>query len=99
MHKKYSYLLHWILNGQKYVKINSVNPLCLNISKINGYIEGSNGNKYWTLVSTDKYKVTLKIYEDLYPKWKILLDQKLITQKISVKNTRKSNSFQMMICL
>ena len=99
MHKKYSYLLHWILNGQKYVKINNVNPLCLNISKINGYIEGSNGNKYWTLVSTDKYKVTLKIYEDLYPKWKILLDQKLITQKISVKNTRKSNSFQMMICL
>ena len=68
MHKKYSYLLHWILNGQKYVKINSVNPSCLNISKINGYIEGSNGNKYWTLVSTDKYKVTLKIYEDLYPK-------------------------------
>ena len=48
-----------------YAKINSVNPLYLIINKINSYIEESNGNKYLTLVSTDKNKETLKKYEEL----------------------------------
>ena len=34
-----------------YAKINSLNPLYLIISKINGFNEGSNENKYLTLVS------------------------------------------------
>ena len=29
----------------RYMKINSVNSLCLILNKINGYIEKSNGNK------------------------------------------------------
>ena len=37
-----------------YVKINSVNPLYLIIGETDGYIEESNGNKYLTLVSTEK---------------------------------------------
>ena len=50
---------------KNYGKINSVNPLYLIISKINGYIEESNRNKYLTLVLTDETKDALKNYEKL----------------------------------
>ena len=36
-----------------YVKINTINPLYLNIDKINGHIEESNGNKCLMLVLTE----------------------------------------------
>ena len=39
------------------VKINSVNPLYLIISEVDGYIEEINGNKYLTVASTDKNSV------------------------------------------
>ena len=42
------------------VKINSVNPLYLNINKINGYIEVSIRNKTFTLVPIDDRKEILK---------------------------------------
>ena len=42
-----------------YVKINSVNPLCMIIDKEDGCIEEKNGNKYLTLVFTDKDKEVL----------------------------------------
>ena len=38
----------------KYVKINSVNPLYLIFSKVNGYFEKINKNKYLTLVPTNE---------------------------------------------
>ena len=38
----------------KYVKINSINRLYLIFNKINGYFEEINGNKYLTLVPTNK---------------------------------------------
>ena len=54
-----------------YVNIYSVNTFCLNIDKGDGYIEESNGNKYLSLVSTDKneeiltkYSVVLKKISD-----------------------------------
>ena len=40
----------------KYVKINSVNPLYLILKKLNGSFEEINGNKYLTLVATNKSK-------------------------------------------
>ena len=40
--------------------INSVNPLYLIISDVDGYIEESNGNKYLTFSSVDKNKKILK---------------------------------------
>ena len=43
-----------------YVKINRVNSLYFIIDKVDEYIEERNGNKYLTLVSTDKYKDKLK---------------------------------------
>ena len=36
------------------------------IGKTNGYIEDSNGNKYLTLVSTDKNKEILTKYTELW---------------------------------
>ena len=38
----------------KYVKINSINRLYFIFNKINGYFEEINGNKYLTLVPTNK---------------------------------------------
>ena len=40
----------------KYVKIYSVNLLYLIFNKVNGYFEEINGNKYSTLVPTNKSK-------------------------------------------
>ena len=48
---------------------NSVNPLYRTIDKMNGYIEEGNENKYLTLVSNDKIKDTLKMYEELWEKF------------------------------
>ena len=43
------------------------------IDKVDGYIEESNGNKYLTLVSTDKKKDTLKKDKELWDKIKDLI--------------------------
>ena len=65
------YLLRYItMKDFDYVKINSVNSLHLIIDKIDGYIECNsieeeNGNKYLTLVSTDKNKEVLIKYPEL----------------------------------
>ena len=40
----------------EYIKINSVNPLCHILNKVNGYFEEINGNKYLTLVPTNESK-------------------------------------------
>ena len=47
----------------KYIKINSVNPLCYIFSKVNGYFEEINKNKYLTLVSTNEIKEIIKKYQ------------------------------------
>ena len=51
------------IKDPKYMKIYSVNPLYLNFSKVNGYFEETNGNKYLTLVSTNESKEKIKKYE------------------------------------
>ena len=47
----------------KFVKINSVNPLYLIFSKLNGYFEEINGNIYLALVPTNESKEKIKKYE------------------------------------
>ena len=49
-----------------YVKINSVNPLYLIISEVDGYIKEKNGNKYLIFNSADKNKEVLKKYTKLW---------------------------------
>ena len=57
----------------KYVKINSVNPLYLIFSKVNGYFEEINKSKYLTLVRTNESKEKIKKYEELCSKVKDLI--------------------------
>ena len=56
------------IKDSKYVKINSVNPLYLIFSKVNGYFEEINENKYLTLVPTNESKEKIKKYEELWSK-------------------------------
>ena len=52
----------------EYVRINSANPVCVIISKINGYFEELNGSKCLTLVPNNESKEGMKKYEDLSSK-------------------------------
>ena len=62
-----SYIRYVTVKNLNYIKINnSINPLCLIIKKINGYIEESNRNKNLTLVHTDESKDTQKNCEELW---------------------------------
>ena len=45
-----------MIKDSKYVKVNSLNPLYLIFEKVNGYFEENNGNKYLTLVPSNKRK-------------------------------------------
>ena len=53
------------LKDSKYLKISSVNPLYLIFSRVNGYSEEINGNKYLTLVHTNESKKNKKIQRTL----------------------------------
>ena len=44
------------IKGSKYIKINSLIPLYLIFSKVNGYFEEINKSKYLTLVPTNESK-------------------------------------------
>ena len=59
----------------KYVKINNVNPLYLIFSKVNGYFEENNGNKYLTPVPTNETKEKLKNMKNVRVKSEIQLGQ------------------------
>ena len=53
------YIGYITIKDSDYVKINIVIPLYLIIDKVDGCFEEKNGNKYLTLVSTDKNKEVL----------------------------------------
>ena len=55
------YIGYITIKNLSHIKIITVNPLYLIVNEINGYIEESNGNKYFTLVSTDKNKDIKKV--------------------------------------
>ena len=55
------YIGYITIKNLSYIKIITVNPLYLIVNEINGYTEESNGNKYFTLVSTDKNKDIKKV--------------------------------------
>ena len=48
------------------MNINSVNPLYLGITRVNGYIEEKDSNKYLVFDSTDENKELLKTFSDLF---------------------------------
>ena len=49
-----------------YIKIISVNPLCLIFNKVDGYFEVFNKDKYLTLVPTNESKEIIKTDEELW---------------------------------
>ena len=56
--KKYSYLVQWICDVQRFeiLKINSVNPLYLIINKMNRYFKEIDENTYLTLLPDTQTK-------------------------------------------
>ena len=54
------YIGYVTIKNFKYVKINSVNPLYVIFSKVNGYFEEIDKSKYLTLVPTKESKVKIK---------------------------------------
>ena len=48
------------------MNINSINPLYLGITRVNGYIEEKDSNKYLVFDSTNENKDLLKKYSDLF---------------------------------
>ena len=59
------YIGYITMKNSDYVKINSVNTLYLIINKVDGCIEEINGNKYLTLVSTEKQRSINKVHRTL----------------------------------
>ena len=55
------YIEYVTIKNSPYVKINSVNPLYLIISKVNEYFEEINKNKYLTVVLTNGSKEIKKM--------------------------------------
>ena len=51
-----NYIKYVTIIGLKYVTISSANPLYLTVSKVNGYFEEINANKYLALDSTNESK-------------------------------------------
>ena len=68
-------LIYYIgyLTVKEYVKTYSVNPLYLIFRYVNGYFKEINGNKYLTLVPTNKSKEKIKKYEELWVKIRDLI--------------------------
>ena len=58
---------------KKDLKIYSLNPLYLIFDKVNGYFKKVIGNKYLTLVPTNKSEEKLKKYEELWIKSRDLI--------------------------
>ena len=58
---------------KKDLKIFSANLLYLIFGRVNGYFKGINGNKYLTLVPTNKSKEKIKKYEELWIKIRDLI--------------------------
>ena len=67
------YIGYVTIKDLKYIKINSVNPLYLIFSKVNGCFREINKNKYLTLVPTNKSKESIKNYEELWRKIRDLI--------------------------
>ena len=57
----------------KYIKVNSVNPLYLIFSEVNGYFEEINKSKYLMLVPTNESQEKIKKIEELWSKIRDLI--------------------------
>ena len=72
------YIGYVTIKDHKYLKINSVNLLYLFFSKVNGYFQEINKNKYLMLLSANESKEKIKKYEEFWSKIRDLI--RLITR-------------------
>ena len=68
------------------MKPNSVKSLFFFINKMNGYIKGSNGDKYLTLVPANVNKYAPKNMKNYGIKSDFLSDQQAVTQMTMIRN-------------
>ena len=61
------------MTKKKDLNVYSLNPLYLIFDKVNGYFKKVIGNKYLTLVPTNKSEEKLKKYEELWIKSRDLI--------------------------
>ena len=61
------------MKKKKDLNVYSLNPLYLIFDKVNGYFKKVIGNKYLTLVPTNKSEEKLKKYEELWIKSRDLI--------------------------
>ena len=85
------------MKDSEYVKIDSVNPSYLIINEVDGYFKDINGNKYLTLVSTDKNKKVTK-YTELWDGIKNSIEKINNKSGEYEKISWKSNSIQTIVC-
>ena len=71
------YIAYMTIKDSKYIKINSANPLYLIITKVKGYFEENNKNRYLTLFPWKQ--INNKKHEELWSKIRDLISQ--ITKK------------------
>ena len=64
------YIVYVTIKDLKYVKINSVNPLYLTFSKVNGNLKENNGNNHLTLLMKGKKKLK---HEEQWTKMRYLI--------------------------
>ena len=60
------YIGHITIKDSDYIKVNSVNPLYLIISEVDGYIKEKNGSKYLVFDSANENNEVLKKYNELW---------------------------------
>ena len=72
------YIGYVTIKNSKCVKLNSVNPSYLIISKVNGKFEEINKNKYLTLVPANESSKTIMKHKELWSKIRDLI--RLITK-------------------
>ena len=65
--------------------IDSVNPLYLNITHVNGYIKEKDVNKYLVFDSTDENKELTKKYNDAFNGLEIKLKKEIVMNMIMKK--------------
>ena len=68
------YYIGYVTKKEEY-KINSVNPLCLLIYKINGFIEEKGGNKYSSIAFKDNNDELLKKYKEAQSRIKSCIEK------------------------
>ena len=86
---EYSQEFHYYPFSVKLDRCVGGNPLYLNFSKVKGYFEEINRNKYLTLVPTNESKEKIKKYEKLWIKMRDLI--KSITKNLDDYDEKHEN--------